>query len=366
MSLTWTNAIGRRRRSNINDPAQLEERRKMCIQALLNRPWIAKEEDPELYYSIKDQYPELRDWFMEQAGFSLLLTRSVAKLDKAPVVAHPWMGFPEFREPMDYVLFTYGLWYLEGKSELDQFLLTQMVEEIREQMAGQDMPVDWKIYTHRLSMVRALKKLKALNALKTVDGDEADWAQDENKNVLYESTPYSRLVLRRFPQELHAYRTMEELGDTILYPDTPEGTMMCRRHRVYRRFLLEPVVLDRSWNEEDLYYVITQRRSLIEQMSRMLGFEGRRYREGLLFFHPEPTGEAELFPTLSAVSDLVLLIGGELRRLLEDPETGPQVENDGTIRLSRNEMEHLLHRLRERHKAYWSKDHREAALSDLA
>src|SRR5690606_18475173 len=102
-----------------------------------------------------------------------------------------------------------------------------------------------------------------------------------------------------------------------------------RRHRVYRRFLLEPVVLDRSWNEEDLYYVITQRRSLIEQLGKMLGWEGRRYREGLLFFHPELTSEAELFPTLSAVSDLVLLVAGELRRLMQEESSGIRPESDG-------------------------------------
>lgn len=356
----------RKRRSAIVDQAQLAHRRSACVHALLNRPWITKNEDPELYYWIKDQYPQLRDWFLEYTGFSLAVTRTIAKLDKAPVVAWPWMGFREFREPLDYSFFTYGLWYLEGKTELDQFLLTHMVEEIREYMAGQAIEIDWKNYFQRLSMARALKKLKMLGILHAVDGDESDWAQDAGKNVLYECSPHSRYVLRRFPQELTAYRTMDELAETIAYPDTPEGTMTRRRHRVYRRFLLEPVVLDRSWSEEDLYYVVTQRRSLMEQMNSMLGWEGRRYREGLLFFHPELTAESELFPTLSAVSDLALLVAGELRRRLNDPDSGLYTEDDGTVRITLNEMEHLLFRLKERHKEYWSKEHREAPSQDLA
>jgi len=356
----------RRRRSNLSGKTQLEERRKMCAHALLNRPWIMKEKDPELYYWIKDQYQELREWFLEQAGFVLIVTRTMAKLDKAPVVAYPWMGFQEFREPMDYVFFTYGLWYLEGKTEIDQFLLTHMVEEIREQMAGGNMMVDWKNYAHRLSMTRALKKLKTLGVLTAVDGDESDWAQDDSKNALYECSTHSRYVLRRFPRELMAYRTLPELAETIQYPDTPEGIMMRRRHRVYRRFLLEPAVLDRDWNEEDLYYVVTQRRSLIEQMNAMFGFEGRRYREGLLFFHPEPTGEADLFPALSGLSDLSLLVAGELRKQIESVESGLRAETDGSVRLTRSEMERLLLRLREEHKEYWSKEHREMATAELA
>lgn len=364
---TEDSAVRRIRRMNRSrEDAVWEERRKACMQALLNRPWIVRDQDPELYHWIREQYQELREWFMEYAGFPLIVTRWLAKLEKTPVVAHPWMGFPEFREPLDYALFTYGLWFLEGKTEMDQFLLTDIVEQVREQMAGQGMTVDWTNYVHRLSMARALKKLKALGVLLALDGDEAEWAQDESRNVLYECSPLARYVLRRFPQDLTQYRSMEELADPILYADTPEGAALRRRHRVYRRFLLEPVVLDRSWNEEDLYYVITQRRSLIEQLGRMLGWEGRRYREGLLFFHPELTSEAELFPTLSAVSDLVLLVAGELRRLMQEESSGIRPESDGSVRISRSTMEHLLIRLKERYKDYWSKEQREAASSELA
>jgi hypothetical protein len=111
---------------------------------------------------------------------------------------------------------------------------------------------------------------------------------------------------------------------------------------------------------------MTQRRSLIEQMNRMLGFEGRRYREGLLFFHPDLTGEAQLFPTLSGLSDLVLLVAGELRKQLYQESPTVYTEADGTIRMSRSEMETILLRLRDRHKEYWSKEHQTMPSSTLA
>lgn len=356
----------RRRRSNIIDKVQLTQRKRICVHALLNKPWIIKERDSELYYWIKDLYPQLRDWFLEYTGFSLIVTRSIAKLDKVPVVVLPWMGFQEFREPLDYSFFTYSLWYLEGKTELDQFLLTHLVEEVREYILEQNMMVDWKNYYHRLSMTRALKKLKSLDILQTIDGDESDWALDDSKNVLYECSSYSRYVLRSFPRELTVYQTMKELGETILYPDTAEGVAARRKHRIYRRFLLEPVVLDKQWNEDDLYYVLTQRHSLIDQMSNMLGWEGRRYREGLIFFHPELTAESELFPTLASISDLTLLVIGEINRLRNDSDSGLYLDNDGKIRLSKNEMEHILIRLKETFKEYWNKEHRESTSQELA
>lgn len=114
--------------------------------------------------------------------------------------------------------------------------------------------------------------------------------------------------------------------------------------------------------------MVTQRRSLMDQLERLLGWEGRRYREGLLFFHPELTGEADLFPTLSGISDLVLLLAGELRRELNVPDSGSglYLEEDGSVRVGRLDLERLLLRLRERHKEYWSKEHREATSAELA
>jgi uncharacterized protein (TIGR02678 family) len=361
------NAWRKRRSAKMTNAAVLEERLRECVHALLNRPWIAKEQDPEMYYQIKERFEQLKDWFMEQAGLSLISTRTLVKLDKVPVIAHPWMGFAEFRDPMDYVFFTYGLWFLEGRTEMDQFTLQEMVEQIKEHMMSQEMTVNWTVYSHRQSMVRALKKLNSLGVLHVVDGDEDSWVRDaEAGNVLYECSPHARYVLRRFPQDLSSYQCMEELSDPIHYPDTPDGASLRRRHRVYRRFLMEPVVLDRQWSEEDKYYVTTQRSSLIEQMNHMLGFEGHRYREGLLFFHPELTGEAQLFPTPQAVSDLVLLVAGEIRRQLHAGEGAFSVEADGTICVTRNELESLLLQIREKHKDYWSKELREASSQVLA
>lgn len=359
-----TGALRRARRKERN-AEQLAERKRACMHALLNRPWITREDDPDLFFAIKDHYEELRDWFMDKAGFPLIVSRTLAKLDKTPVKAYPWMGFSEFREQRDYVFFTYGLWYLEGKSELDQFLLSDVVEEIREQMLGAGLEADWRNYYDRLSMARALKKLRSLGVLLVVDGDEGLWAQDAERNVLYECSPNVRYVLRRFPRDLTECTSLGDLEDPISYAQTQEGEAMRRRHRVYRRLLLEPVVADRHWDVDDLNYVLWQRRTILDQLEKTFGWVGRRYREGLFFFHPELTSESELFPTLSAATDLALLLAGEIRRQLA-VEDGLYREEDGTIRLTRAELETFMHRLQTRHKEYWNKELRESESKHLA
>ena len=340
--------------------------RKKCIQALLNRNWITKQDEPELFGYIRAQYQELRDWFGEYCGFALLLTRQFAKLEKIPGQAQTWMGFDNFSEPRDYALFTYCLWYLEGKNEMDQFLLTDMVEEIREYLTGQDVFLDWTLYTHRLSMARALKQLKALGALVAVDGDEYDWARvGHERNVLYESSYLARYVLRRFPQDLTAYDSLAALAAGT-YSDSPEGRLKKRRHHVYRRLLQEPVVYDWQWSEDERYYVRTQRHTILENLANFTGLEGQRYREGLLFFYPEASGEMYLFPTGRGVSDLCLLLAGELRRMLSRAESGIYIDEDGRIGLTMAELEVIILKLKEKHKMLWGLQHRQARSSELA
>lgn len=349
------------------NPERIKEERQRCARALLNRNWITKADDPDLFQAVKDHYDVLRDWFQEYCGFSLLVTRQFAKLEKVPGKPQAWMGFEQFLQPRDYALFCFSLWYLEGKGEGDQFLLTDLVEEIREHLVSEDIFLDWTIYDHRLSMARALKLLKELGVLAVVDGDEWAWARigGEQNNVLYECAPWSRYVLRRFAQDLTAFPDFRSVAEGV-YAETPEGQLKRRRHRIYRRLLQEPVVYDWEWTDEEKYYVLTQRRSILDQLENMFGLEGQRYREGLVFFSPELAGEAQLFPTARGISDLALLLGGELRRLLASGHPGVFCDELGRIRLTPVEIEGIILRLRDKHRDWWSKQHRQATTGTLA
>lgn len=333
--------------------------------ALLNRPWVTKAHDPELYQSIRSYYLELRDWFQEYCGFSLVLTRQLARLEKIPGQAHDWMGLELLNDSLDYALLTYCLWYLEAKNENEQFLLTEMIEEIRNHLAG-SQTLDFTLYHHRQSMYRALKQLKELQVLVTVDGDEAEWARVGNdKNILYECSVLSRYVLRHFPQDLTNYQTIPALGE-LAYPDGQEGQLRRRRHQVYRRLLQEPVVHDWQWDQHERYYVLTQRHTIMEHLFTRFGLAGHRYREGLIFFYPDHSAEMELFPTTKNISDLALLFAGEIRRLLHQSDTGIYTDEYGCIGLTRAELENLLLRLREKHKPLWSQQLRQIKSHELA
>ncbi|MCB7068090.1 TIGR02678 family protein [Enterocloster citroniae] len=351
------NRTGQRTFGNRDD---IEERRWICMNALLNRPWIERDTDPQLYFWTREQYLEIRNWFASYPGFSVIMNRRLIKLEKVPAEAKSWMGFEGFKEPIDYALFTYGLWYLEDKSVGDQFILTDMVKEIKEFMNEQGLDVDWKNYFHRLSMARALKKLKSLNVLHSIDGQEADWAADaERHDVLYECAPCASYVLRTFSKELSSYQRMEELSDW------PEEEDKRKRQLLYRKYLLEPFVGMDVW-EQDLFYFHGQKNHLIGQVDKMFGWTGTKYKEGVLFFSSELTGDMELFPTLLAISDLVLLFCGKIRELYELGEVKKESVSSGVIRLTRGKIEQVLLELQNENGERWTKEYRGMKSPQLA
>jgi len=383
----------------------------MVVQALLNRPFILRQQDTELYLLARDHFPVLRDWFNEQTGWSLLLTRQFAKLEKMPGEWQPWMVVGSFRDGRDYGFFTYGLWYLEGLGDGEQFLLSELVETIREHLVAVDVVVDWTLYDHRLSMARALKKLRDLAVLQAVEGDETDWARSgSDSDVLYESSPLARYVLQRLPRDLMSYRTLDELtslesdemvvsggaygvspsgvaksgmsepdvGDPRLAaqaydlvtsgsrPTVSDKAATRRRRHVMQRLLQEPVVYDWQWADEERRYVQTQRATLIERMRQFTGLEGRRFREGLLFVWPELTSEMTLFPTLAVLSDISLVLAGELRRKLTLDAYRYERDEQGCYLLTQSELEGLMMELRGRYGEWWSKEYREKPTAGLA
>ncbi|WP_200893531.1 TIGR02678 family protein [Paenibacillus terrae] len=356
----------RRQRMNRPDRNEIEERKQICMNALLNRPWIDKEKNAEIYYWIKDQYFEIKEWFMNYTGYSVIMNRNFIKLEKVPAEVFPWMGFQEFREPMDYALFTYSLWYLENKTEGDQFLLTQLVIEIRQYMVEQGLDVDWKNYYHRLSMARALKKLKNLNVVRSVDGEEANWASNhEHHDVLYECTLYSRYMLRSFPAELSSYTNMAELKETMTYGWEAAEIDIKKRHELYRRFLLEPILLDYQWHG-DPSYLHREANFLMKNMKTMFGWEGSRYREGILLFETNTMSESEVFPTQLALSDLAMLLCGEVRKMAVNAELDLKVDLSGFVRLTKNEIERILIHLKSSFSEFWTNEHTKKKSTELA
>ncbi|SIT03325.1 MULTISPECIES: TIGR02678 family protein [Alicyclobacillus] len=347
------------------------EELQQAARLLLSRPWVTKEQQPEEYRLVHRHQHALRDWFQKMAGWALVVTSEIAKLEKQPAVHRPWMRIDEFLHPRDYALFAYALWFLEGRQREEQFLLSELIDAIGEESRRNGDELDWTNYDHRLSMVRALKKLRDLGVLQAVDGEENAWARDDTQNVLYEATRLARYVMNRFPRDFASYQTIDELYEADIFMGSDGSSeweswaTAHRRHRVIRRFLVEPVVYDADFSEEERRYVQTQRSFLVDRIEQLTGLMGRRFREGLLFTWPDLRGEFEWFPGESTLSDVCLLVANVLVERIREKHASLAPAEHGRYHVPLGELEALILELRNIHGPRWSKELREKAVAAL-
>ena len=66
------------------------------FEELVNRKWILRSEDPDLYLKVKDSMKEVRNIFQEKFGYMLVLTPYLIKLEKIPGYVEEWMGIQAF------------------------------------------------------------------------------------------------------------------------------------------------------------------------------------------------------------------------------------------------------------------------------
>ena len=66
------------------------------FRALLDRFWIRREEDRELFYQVRRKLPALRRALREQFGWEVICTEQVIRLVKEPARAQEAFGIPEF------------------------------------------------------------------------------------------------------------------------------------------------------------------------------------------------------------------------------------------------------------------------------
>lgn len=75
------------------------------LLALLESYIILKEKNRELYYSIKDNYENFKDFLIEKLGYNLIFHEDFVKLEKIPGKAEGWMGIEGFNDIKEYIFF---------------------------------------------------------------------------------------------------------------------------------------------------------------------------------------------------------------------------------------------------------------------
>ena len=74
------------------------------FRTLLNRFWVRRSEDRELFYQLRRKLPAMRGVLREQFGWEVICTEEVIRLLKQPAKASPAFGIRSFTAVGDYSL----------------------------------------------------------------------------------------------------------------------------------------------------------------------------------------------------------------------------------------------------------------------
>lgn len=200
------------------------------FRALLDRFWVTRAEDRELYFNLKRTLPDYRRLVNELLGWNLVVNESVVKLEKVPPRAMPWMGIQSVQEPLDYCLLCAVLLYLADLDDGAPFLLSSLTQAV-ETFLSEVQPVDWTRFPHRKSLVRVLQYAQEVGLVLVYDGNSALFGNDQSQEVLYENTGLSRHFPVHFGRDIMGCRSIEDFEALAWEGDETEQ----RRRRSCRR-----------------------------------------------------------------------------------------------------------------------------------
>lgn len=333
------------------------------LEKLLENYWILKDRDKELYYTIKDSIPEFKNFLNEKLGYHIIVNPNLIKLEKLPGKAESWMGIQDFDTNMEYVFLCLVLMFLEDKEREEQFILSSITEFIQGNFPKTESEkIDWTLFKHRRSLIKTLRFATNIGLIRLNDGDEQNFASDENVEVLYENTGISRYFVRNFTTNILDYNSYidiekEELDEI----DIDKGIL--RRQRVYRRLLMSPVIYNEGADDSDYAYIKNFRNVLENDFDKYLNIPLHVHRNGACLVLPENHSFKDIFPNNKTISDIVLQLNLLIRDLIECGTI--HLSKDDTATISAVAFEGKVRKLRDDNYTGWSKEYRQMSLDGL-
>lgn len=331
------------------------------LEALLSQRWILKDKHKELYYQVKDGLGEVKKFLMEKMGYQVIVNPWLVKVEKIPARAERWMGIREFTDPVEYAFFCLILMFLENKEAEEQFVLSELTEYVQGQY--QEEQIDWTIYRFRRHLIKTMKYCVSVGILDVDDGSEEGFVRDYSGEVLYLNTGVSRFFMRNFTQNIMDYSSYRDFLKAE-WIDVDEDRGIVRRQRVYRSLIMSMGIYRTEENEEDFSYVRNYRNMIQGELEGLLCCDLQVYRNSAYLVLGEECRMGRFLPEeQQTLSDIVLLCGGLIRERVDAGEY--QLQNDESIRISREAFRELLEECKGRFGAGFAKTYREMVNEDF-
>ena len=308
------------------DPAEV----RTAIRALLAEP-LAERACPA-FPLVRKHRRELARWFADELGYRLDTTRpSVARLAKLPGPGHRPRGLTSRGgrrfDGRRYALICLVMASAENAGEHTS--LQRLFEDVSlRASAVEDLGWDGRMAADRRVFIHAVQALQDLGVLAKADGDEERFARgDAGGDALYH---IDRDRLSLLPTTAQPPSLAAGPEEVVLepYPDTEQGRVLRRRHRVTRALVEEPVLYRSDLADDEVEYLQSQRSRIERLLSERLGLVLEVRAEGWVTVDEDRDLSDLRWPDYGAPETAALRLCDELRcrRLREDPPVWPLEE----------------------------------------
>ena len=343
--------------------------------ALMEREVILSKQ-VDLFRLVNRHYYTLQNWHDQNTGWRIQRSATVIRLVRQLSATTPGYVYDRLREPGDFACLTWILWFAEnrqltGRGNDQQFLLSQLAEQISEQsLVGveDETGFDFRRPADRYSIQRALQYLEDLGGLRLVDGQTKEWVeQTSDADVLYEFTEVTRsLVSALNPQLLTmAAARLNDEGKTLrptllqdmignLFPVASTKPLI----RAWRSLLLGPALL-RYDDAEAFAELVAHADEVANELLDTFGWllDVKRDYACIVRASGMSTGPVTSFTPFGTSDQMALLMCTAIR---EQVTTGawPKPDSYGCLHVTTEDMNALFYALRERYGENWGNEAR--------
>ena len=324
------------------------------LELLLNRRWILKSADKELYYRVRDSLREVRKFSSEKLGCNIVENPLLVKMEKIPAVPERFMGIQEFSSKQEYAYLCVLLMFLEDKDAQEQFILSQLTEYIASNMPSE--PVDWTLYTNRRYLIKVLRYAVKQGMIAVTDGSDDDFMDDAAGEVLYENTGASRYFMRNFSRDIMTFSRPGEFSKSE-WLEIDEDRGIARRQRVYKRLIFAPGMYRTDGSHEDFEYLKNQGNNLRNVLENMFDCRVHIHKGSAFLISGDGCRMGETFPGNNVISDILLMCCGAIRQRVEEGLW--TLSADDTCVVDIVEFDDMLSEVRKNYRSGFTKNYRE-------
>ena len=289
------------------------------MKALLYNFWITKDKNRDLYYQIKNNQSEIKDFISKNLGSNLIIHDKFIKLEKIPTITKSNAKLNNFSSVLEYVILTIMLLFLEDKTRGDYFVLSDLIEYVKNTSITLELNhiPDWNKVQDRRCLSNVISLLEELEIIKIKDSSKVSFIESKEAEVLYESLGTSNYLMRMFDNDVNELITPEDfIKDEFAGQDEEKGDV--RRYKVFRNILYTPAVSSKDLSPNELDYIKRNRTYIKSEIDKKLNMEVEITNNLTILYDEESTTQKDNFPNSKKLTEIVLMINEKILEEIND------------------------------------------------